>query len=404
MKTKIIIILIFTLSSNLLFSQNILNEYLEIAGKNNYILKSKFNEYNASLEKIPQVGTLPDPQLTFGYFILPVETKNGSQLAKVSLSQMFPWFGTLKNKENILIFQAKAKYEDFENAKSNLFFNVKSTYYSLYFIKKGIDITIENIKILEDLKRLVLIKIETGSASNIDELRIEMQLNDLENNLALLKDKMFVNKVKFNKLINVEGNSNIQIPENLWITDLEYSRQEILDSISANNHKIKSLDFIKESFQYKENLSRRQGKPNFIIGADYTAIGDGGRDALMFKIGISIPIYRKKYSAMIKESLIQQQVIEDKKMGEKDILVSIFEKVYSEYTDAERRIILYKKQNKLAKRTIKLLENEYSFKNKGFEEILRMEKRILKYDLELEKAKADKQVAIAFINYLMGKQ
>jgi cobalt-zinc-cadmium efflux system outer membrane protein len=33
---------------------------------------------------------------------------------------------------------------------------------------------------------------------------------------------------------------------------------------------------------------------------------------------------------------------------------------------------------------------------------LRMERRLLSYALELQKAYADKQASIAFINYLMG--
>ena len=41
--------------------------------------------------------------------------------------------------------------------------------------------------------------------------------------------------------------------------------------------------------------------------------------------------------------------------------------------------------------------------DKNFEEILRMERRVLKYGLELERARSDKQAAISFINYLMRK-
>jgi outer membrane protein TolC len=408
MKNKIIIISIFIALSSSLFAQNMLNQYLEIAAKNNPALKAKFNEYNASLEKVQQVGALPDPQLTFGYFIMPVETKNGPQQAKLSFTQMFPWFGTLNSKEDIFISAAKSKYEDFEDAKSNLFFDVKSTYYNLYFIQKGIDITLANIEILETFKRLALIKIEAGKASGVDELRVELELNNLENNLALLKDKWFVISVKFNNLLNVENNNDIQIPETLWIDDLQFSRQAIIDSLTTNNHQLKSLDFLKESFVYNEQLGRKQGTPNIILGVDYTSIGnsgispDAGKDALMVKVGITIPLYRKKYSAIINEAVIQQQVIENKKLDKVNVLESLFEKVYSEYSDANRRIILFKKQSELAKRAIKLLESEYANSGKNFEEILRMEKSVLKYSLELEKARADKQAAIAFINYLIG--
>jgi len=409
MKNNIYILFIIMLISNGLFAQDKLNEYLETAAKNNPALKARFNEYNASLEKVPQVGALPDPQLTFGYFIMPVETKNGPQQAKVSFTQMFPWFGTLNSKEDVFISAAKSKYENFEDAKSKLFFEVKSTYYDLYFIKKGIDITLENITILETFKRLALIKIEAGTASGVDALRVELELNDLENNLALLKDKWFVNTVKFNNLLNVDNNSDIQIPGTLWIDDIEYSRQAIIDSLTQNNHQLKSLDLMKESFAHNEHQGRKLGSPNIILGVDYTAIGnlgtspDAGKDALMVKFGITIPLYRKKYSAMINEAIIQQQVIEGKKEDKINILETLFEKVYSEYADANRRIELYQKQSDIAKRAIKLLENEYANNGKNFEEILRMDKSVLKYSIELEKARADKQAAIAFINYLMGE-
>ena len=391
-----------------LFSQVILNNYLETAAKNNPELRSKFNEYNASLERVPQVGTLPDPTLTFGLFALPVETKNGPQQAKISFTQMFPWFGTNNTNEDVFVSAAKSKYENFEEAKSKLFFDVKSTYYSLYFIKKGIDITNENIEILETFKRLALIKIEAGKVSAVDELRVELELNNLNNNLSLLNDNYRVKSVKFNNLLNIDNNSDIQIPDSLWINNIEYSKQEVLDSLIKNNHQLKSLDFTKESFANKENLGKHQGAPNIILGVDYTAIGnkgtspDSGKDALMIKVGMTIPLYRNKYSGMINEATIQQEVVDDKKLNTINLLETLLEKVYSEYDDANRRLDLYEQQTVLAKRAITLLENEYANNGKNFEEILRMDKSVLKYSLELEKAKSDKQASIAFINYLMG--
>ena len=98
-----------------------LDRYLIIAAENNPGLESRFNEYLAALEVSPQVKALPDPQLAFGYFIQPVETRVGPQEFRISASQMFPWFGTLKSKENVAIQTAKAKYEAFEEAKSKLF-------------------------------------------------------------------------------------------------------------------------------------------------------------------------------------------------------------------------------------------------------------------------------------------
>ncbi len=115
---KIIIGMLILLISSVASAQNRLNKYLEIAAENNPELKARFDEYMAALEVAPQVKALPDPQVAFGYFIQPVETRVGPQQFKLSASQMFPWFGTLKAKENVAIQTAKAKYELFEESKS----------------------------------------------------------------------------------------------------------------------------------------------------------------------------------------------------------------------------------------------------------------------------------------------
>jgi outer membrane protein TolC len=414
MNIKNLITVIVFLISGVLSAQEELTQYLEIAAKNNPGLKTRFSEYMAALEQVPQVGSLPDPQLAFGYFILPIETRNGPQRFRISLTQMFPWFGTLNAREDVAISKAKAKYESFEDFKSNLFFEVKATYYDLYFIRKGIDITLENIRILNSFKSLALIKIESGKASGVDEIRIEMELADMENELALLKDKWSVNTVKFNNLLHVEDGSQVLIPDALWQDDLPYSRQEVLDSLHINNHQLVKFNYLLESYRESERAARKAGLPSMSIGIDYIAIGktdntmieqgNNGQDAIIFpRIGITIPLYRKKYTAMVNEAIHMQDATLGKMEEKTNSLEVLFERAYYEYIDGQRRIDLYNKQKAYAQKALSILETEYATNGKNFEEILRMEKQWLRYSLELEKAYSDKQASIAFINYLMGE-
>ena len=393
-------------------SQEILNQYLTTAAENNPGLKVKFNQYMAALQKGDQVGTMPDPKIAFGYFILPVETRVGPQQFKISAQQYFPWFGKLKANRNTANEMAKAKYELFEDAKLKLFYDVKSAYYKLYFTSKAIKIIKENLAILETFRKLALIKVEAGMASAVDELRIEMELNDLENDLALLRDKYFAETMAFNNLLNVDNNTSIQIPEKLQSDSLKYTRQSILDSIKSKNHQLISIDFEHTSMEQKEIAARKSGAPDFTFGIDYTVVGksdnpaidNSGQDILMFPtIGITIPIFRKKYNAMIKEAVIYQDIAKDKKIDKTNMLENMFESVFKDYLDAERREKLYAKQAETANRAMRLLQSEYATSSSNFEEILRMENRLLKYELESEKATTDKNTANAFILYLMGK-
>ena len=53
----------------------------------------RYFEYQAALQKVPQVGGLPDPELNLGVFLSPMELVEGKQVADIRLMQMFPWFG-----------------------------------------------------------------------------------------------------------------------------------------------------------------------------------------------------------------------------------------------------------------------------------------------------------------------
>lgn len=411
-RTKTIIILLLLLVGSTLSAQNRLDTYLVEAAKNNPGLQSTFGEYMAALQKVPQVGTLPDPQVTFNYFIQPIETKLGPQRAKISASQMFPWFGTLRAKKDVATEMAKSKYERFRESKSHLFYDVKSTYYNLYFSQKAIDITLQNITILNTFRKLSLIKVETGQASTVDVLRVEMEIADLENQLALLRDNMNTQKVQFNNLLNVDNQRTVLLPDSLNNTNLEMTAQAVLDSIRSGNHQVLQMEFMQASYAKQQLAAQKMGKPKLMLGLDYMLIGkgsnptmaDAGKDAFVFPmVGITIPLYRKKYTAMVKEAALMQESTENKKLDKINVLETTFAKANKDYKDADRRIPLFQGQSDRAGKALRILQTDYESDGKNFEEVLRMERMLLKYKLELEKARSDKNAAIAFINYLAGK-
>ena len=405
---------ILLLTSTSVYGQDELNSYLVTAAKNNPGLKAKFNTYLAALEKVPQVGSLPDPSVSFAFFILPVETRVGPQYATFSANQMFPWFGTLGAKKDVATEMAKQKYEVFEEAKSRLYYDVSSSYYNIYFLKKAIDITFENISILNTMKRLALIRFEAGSGSAVDELRVRVEVSDLENQLALLRDNKTVMEVKFNNLLDVEDNATVLIPDSLWDAPLSVSKEAILDSITAQNHQLKRLEPRIMTWEKQGKVAKKLGLPSFSAGLGYTVVGksgnpalsnaENGRDILMFpKVGITIPIYRKKYKAMVKEASLNMEAAQYEKVDKMNQLTTLFEAAYRDRSDADRRIDLYRSQLKLATTSLNILMADYSNSGKTFEEVLRMERKVLKYALELDKGRSDKNAATAFIEFLTGK-
>ncbi len=407
MKIKRKLLLLILLAFTKTYSQQDLNFYLNTAAQKNPELKAAFKRYLATLEKIPQVKSLPDPQLAFGYFIKPVETKTGPQKFKLSASQMFPWFGTLKTAGKVQIFQAKAAYEQFDQVESRLFQEVRKSYYELYFLKQKIDLTKDNLNLLKRFQILAQRKITIGKTSVIDVIRAQMALNQALNMLMQLEDLWQAKQTEFKNLINTDRALQINLPNTLpqsLLPDLRTLKKDL-----SHNHLLIRQDFLSRKFKAKQEWARKAGLPKFLIGLDYINIGTpaidktGFNDALLIKAGITIPLFRKKYRALIKENkLLTEANLSTQKSIQNDLDTKL-SVTYAAYEDAIRRITLFKQQKKLARRATDLLQSQYENGSKNFEEILRMERQYITYAIQYEKALSDLQKRIAEIQFLIGK-
>lgn len=394
-------------------SQSNLDLYLLEGAQNNPGLRAEFNMYMAALEQTNISGTLPDPTVAFAYFIQPVQTKLGPQQFRFSVGQMFPWFGTLEAQRNVAAENARVKYEAFLQAKSQLFYQIKMNYYNLYFMNKAVVVTNENIAILETLERLVKVKYEAGKASLVDHYRIQMEMNELKNQLISLNDNIWLMTVKFNRLLNRSDSSEIITPDTLDLIQLPFSKEELTDSILSYNHQVLQLEQKLKVHEQEEILARKMGTPTMMVGIDYIFIGNSespmdpamdGKDAIVFpKVSMTIPIYRSKYNAMVSKVNLQIESTIASVDEKKNILMTLFEAGMRDYEDARRRIVLNQNQTQLAEQSLNILITEYSTSNKNFEEVLRMERKLLSFQLALDKARSDLHAAVAFIEFLMGR-
>jgi hypothetical protein len=152
-----------------------LEAYLTTAGQNNPGLKAKYNEYYSALEKVPQAGGLPDPELSFAMFIskegLYMERFMGQQLSDISVMQMFPWFGSLGAAKNEATYMAQMKFASFLEAKINLYHDVRSTWYNLYRVDQELKLLAQEKEILKTYEQLALTRFKTGTSGTSAPMR-----------------------------------------------------------------------------------------------------------------------------------------------------------------------------------------------------------------------------------------
>jgi outer membrane protein TolC len=337
---KLLIIFIFLsswLAGNGQQYPDSLLKYLEIAAKNNPGVMQKFAEYQAALQKIPQVGSLPDPELSVGVFLSPMELVSGNQVADIRLMQMFPWFGVLKYGKDEMSLMAKAKFELFRDAKLQVFYDVQRNWYELYKVQKDINISEKNIEILKIIERLALVKFKappsensgttssnpvtpsgsaqisisgtsgmqtmgggqgnsgfaasnqpsssmqrspmgssSGNSGLTDIYRIEIETGDLENNISLLKNQRSTIMTQFNSYLNRPVSTPVFTYEKISMDSLELSLAAVSDSMLANNPMLSMLNYENQSLEARKKMVKQMGYPMVGLGLNYSLISKSG--------------------------------------------------------------------------------------------------------------------------------
>lgn len=445
-----------------------LYKYLEIAAKNNPTVLQKFSEYKAALQKIPQAGSLSDPELSVGVFLSPMELVNGNQVADIRLMQMFPWFGVLKNAKDEMSLMAKAKFELFRDAKLQVFYDVQRSWYELYKIQKDISISERNMEILKIIERLTLVKFKSapsegsGSASSdpvvssgsvainktgtsgmqtmgtiqgntgttvsnqtsssmqtgqmgnsstspglIDIYRIQIEAGDLENNISLLKNQRNTITAQFNTYLNRPVTTHVFTYDNITVDSLQLSLVAVSDSILANNPMLSMLDYEKQSFEARKKMVSKMGYPMVGLGLNYSLISKtqfpmglpsmNGKDMIMPMLVVTLPIYRKKYNAMINESGLLETAAAQNYQAASNSLQTEYYQAVQLYQDAKRRIKLYDNQAQLASKSLDLMLKNFSVSNSALSDVLRVRQQTLDYDFKKVEAVADFNTAIAWL-------
>jgi len=306
-----------------------LDDYLIEAGENNPEVKANFRQYLAALERVPQVGSLPDPELSLGVFLRPMETLMGNQRADVSLMQMFPWFGMLRTQKDEASLMANAAYERFRESKNQLYFEVKNTYYQLHQLQNEIEIMEENLEILRMMERLAIIRFQGGNTgqaaanasqavrsagTNVstpsaptmsmggagqaggttqmdqapagggmggmaqggggggklsDVLRLQIQIRTVESQLETLSDNKAPLITRFNKLLNREKNASVTLQRELMPKLLLYDEESYIDSVLQDNPMLRMYDAEASAFIKQEEMAKLEGRPMIGVGANY---------------------------------------------------------------------------------------------------------------------------------------
>ena len=344
-------------------NQNFLNNHIDSLLIYNQELISLEKDYKASTFKGKQNSAFPDPVISGGYNIIPVETRLGPQIAKVSLNQKIPWFSLLNTRENIANLSAEIKKLKLENKKKVLTVEFKKVILDIYLLRtlKKYKNEILELQRLYNDQLLSNLENNTGKTDQISFLRSEIIVEKIIEEISDIDVKLNLEFAKLNNLTDNQFTELVEIETPHSITNmlLEFKNNYYDDEKSELSEKNSLIDksYTVQIQLLKEVISGlsieeadEEGNPNFAIGLDYVFIGeredmiveDSGKDAIIVKAQMTIPFFSGKYGSKVEEKEIL--LLKDRSVLQniKNELKLQIEKIYTKKDILGRKINLQK--------------------------------------------------------------
>lgn len=391
--------------------QSSLQDYLAYAALNNPGLEAAFNRWKAALEKVTQAETLPNPKFTYAYFIEEVETRVGPQESKLGLMQMFPWFGKLKLRGDVAAEAANVAYEQYQVAKLNLFFSVKKAYYEYYFLHQAISITDDNMQLLKHLEGVAQSKHKAG-ASQSGVIKAQVELGKLDDRLRSLKDMRGPMVARLNAALNRPHDLLLPWPYQAPLDGAEFAIDEIFEQFADDNPELKTLDSMIRKEEQSIALARKEYYPDFSLGVETIATDealmpntrDSGKDPVVAMIALDIPLWRGKYKAAVAEASQRHHAAELARDNAENVLEADLRMAHFRFQDAERKIDLYGDTLvPQSEQALKVTEEAYRAGSVDFLSLIDAERLLLEFQLAHKRSLADREIAVAEVEKLVGR-
>lgn len=265
--------------------------------------------WEAAQERPEIARALPDPMVTYGYFLQNVETRVGAMNQKITVSQKLPFPGKRALAASRAAKDALIAMWTYQTTAREIVLRTKLAYFDLYRIDRSREILEAQLELLTAMAATAQARYEAGSAHQQDVLKVRVASAELQNRLLALAQQRATALARVNALRNASPDRPLQPSRKLALPALP-DRADAIAVGENYRQELRSAGVTIERDEVALALAQRERWPDFTVGLDYTQINDStfsrppddGQDAVMGFVGVSIPIWFDKLGAQEREA------------------------------------------------------------------------------------------------------
>ncbi len=363
-----------------------------------------------------QVGTLPDPVISFNALNLPVDTfdvnqENMTQL-QTGLSQVFPFPGKLALREESAKYEAKAAVHDVTEARWHLLRDIKKNWWALFYLDRSLEILSLNRKLLQQFVEVAATKYEVGEGLQQDVLLAQLELSKLLDNEIKLNGARKRVEAQLNALLDHSADQKILLPKAVEESIPPLLKEPSLFQLADRYRAL--LASRRESVnaaRSRVDSAKKDFYPDFKVGAFYGVrddlpSGQSRADFLSLKLSMNIPIFaatkqQKAVDQRNKELMQRRYALQDE-----------WNEVRTQISTAYGNYQQYKQQAELfkggiipqARQTVASMLAGYQVNKVDFLNLVRSQITLYNYETQYWMALSGANQALARLTAVVGKE
>ncbi|QDV62257.1 TolC family protein [Crateriforma conspicua] len=368
----------------------------------------------AASNVIPQAKALPDP--TFNNTFWPfhdnaLQTAGGRVGNQMSVNQKVPFPDKLKTKAIIASREVQIAQTEVDGIAREITESVRLAYYEVWFATRAIAIIEETKDLVADLTDVAEARYRSGGSQQ-DVLRAQLETDRLDEQLITLRRQKQVAQADLATLLQQPVDLLPEATDELGITDTPQQIEELIALAEQCNPKLRGLAWEIQRDRDKERLACLQQYPDFNVGLSWGLISDGhdvispvanGNDNLSISFGTTLPIWREKINAGIREAAHRRSSTTRRLEAERDELYGKIRRLIVQADALAEQRDIY--ENRIIPRTEGTLElsiADYRGKRTDFFTLIKTYRELLMFETQLARIDATLAGTIAQLDRTVG--
>ncbi len=328
-----------------------LDQLVEEALSNNPDLAAARARWQQFTYQAPQVGSLPDPELSFTFSSYPNDTLASDETPmtgnELRLAQKFPFPGKLAGRADLSREQARWFEAVYRDQHYQVARKVKDAWYRLNYNQQAIKVTERNLALVDDIIRLTEIRYETGSGLQQDVLKAQVKRSQLMERLMSLRQQHAVIQSELKRLTNQMSDVAYELPGDLELVKTDKTLEDFKRAATEDRPMNNAYQSLVDRYRYQGQLADLDDYPDVTLFASWryrdNNLPDGGTDFVSAGVSINLPIYREKRRAAKAEAREAVHMAERQAQEFRNAVVEAVSSAYARMEETRQQAELYRK-------------------------------------------------------------